>query len=78
MGSGRVTLPRGLEVVVGASTSTNPIDVSDSTPSTPTVMVRGHGLILSIVHLPPLTDDSPFTFTVLLIFFTDSFQYIIW
>ena len=39
VGSGRVTLPRGLEVVVGAAgTSTNPIDVSDSTPSTPTVV----------------------------------------
>ena len=38
MGSGRVTLPGGLEVVVGAGTSTNPIDIPDSTPSTPTVV----------------------------------------
>ena len=42
------------------------------------VTVRGHGLVLSIVHLPPLTVDSPFTFTVLLIFFADTFQYIVW
>ena len=42
------------------------------------VTVRGHGLILSIVHLPPLTVDSPFTFTVHLIFFTDTFQYVVW
>ena len=40
VGSGHVTLPGGLEVVVGvAGTSTNPIDIPDSTPSTPT-MVR--------------------------------------
>ena len=37
------------------------------------VTVQDHGLILSIVHLPPLTVDSPFTFTVHLIFFTDTF-----
>ena len=37
------------------------------------VTVQGHGLIFSIVHLPPLTNDSPFTFTVLIIFFTDTF-----
>ena len=42
------------------------------------VMVRDHGLVLSIVHLPPLTVDSPFMFTVLLIFFTDTFRYIVW
>ena len=38
VGSGRVTLPGGLEVVVGASMSVNPIEVPDSTPSTPTVV----------------------------------------
>ena len=38
VGSGRVTLPRGLEVVVGASTSTNPIDIPNSTPPTPTMV----------------------------------------
>ena len=38
MDSGRITLPGGLEVVVGAGTSTNPIDISNSTPSTPTVV----------------------------------------
>ena len=38
------------------------------------VTVRGRGLVLSIVHLLPLTVDSPFTFTVLIIFLTDIFQ----
>ena len=42
------------------------------------VTVRGHGLILSIVHLPPLTIDSPFTFTILIVFFADTFRYIVW
>ena len=42
------------------------------------VTVRGHGLIFSIVHLPPLTIDSPLTFTILVIFFTDTFRYIVW
>ena len=42
------------------------------------VMVRGRGLIFSIVHLPPLTTDSPFTFTVLIIFFADTFRYVVW
>ena len=37
------------------------------------VMVWGQGLVLSIVHLLPLTVGSPFTFTVLLIFFADTF-----
>ena len=41
------------------------------------VTVRGRSLIFSIVHLPPLTDDSPFTFTVLVIFFADTFRYIV-
>ena len=42
------------------------------------VTVRGCGLIFSVVHLPPLTIDSPFTFTVLIIFFADTFRYIVW
>ena len=42
------------------------------------VTVRGHGLIFSIVHLPPLTIDSPFMFTILVIFLTDTFRYIAW
>ena len=42
------------------------------------VMVRGQGLILSIIHLPPLTVGSPFMFTVLLIFLTDMFRYVVW
>ena len=42
------------------------------------VTVQGCGLILSIVHLPPLTMDSPFTFTVLIIFLADTFRYVVW
>ena len=42
-----------------------------------TVTVRGHGLIFSVVHLPPLTVNSPFTFTILIIFFADTFRYIV-
>ena len=42
------------------------------------VTVWGHGLIFSVVHLLPLTNDSPFTFTILVIFFTDTFRYIVW
>ena len=42
------------------------------------VTVRGCGLIFSVVHLPPLTTDSPFTFTVLIVFFADTFRYIVW
>ena len=41
------------------------------------VTVRGRGLILSILHSTPLTADSPFTFTVLVIFFADTFRYIV-
>ena len=42
------------------------------------VTVWGRGLIFSVVHLPPLTIDSPFTFTILVIFFADTFHYIVW
>ena len=42
------------------------------------VTVRGCRLIFSVVHLPPLTTDSPFTFTVLIVFFTNTFQYVVW
>ena len=42
------------------------------------VMVQGCGLFLSIVHLLPLSTGSPFTFTILVIFFTDTFRYIVW
>ena len=42
------------------------------------VTVRGRGLIFSVVHLPPITADSPFTFTILIIFFVDTFRYVVW
>ena len=37
------------------------------------VTVRGRGLFLSVVHLLPLSTGSPFTFTILVIFFDDTF-----
>ena len=42
------------------------------------VTVRGRGLIFSVVHLPPLTINSPFMLTILVIFLTDTFRYIAW
>ena len=42
------------------------------------VTVRGRCLFLSVVHLPPLSTGSPFTFTVLVIFFDVAFHYIVW
>ena len=42
------------------------------------VTVRGQSLIFSIVNLPLLTVDAPFTFTVLVIFLADTFCYIVW
>ena len=42
------------------------------------VTVRGRGLFLSIEHLPPLFAGSPLTFTILVIFFNDTFQYTVW
>ena len=42
------------------------------------VIVWGWGLIFSIVHLPLLTVDSPFTFTIHVIFLADTFHYIVW
>ena len=41
------------------------------------VMVRGLNIIFSIIHLSPLMPDSPFTFTVSVIFFTNTFRYTI-
>lgn len=42
------------------------------------VTVRGYGLFFSLIHLPPLADDSPFTFTILVFFFPDTYRYIVW
>ena len=47
-------------------------------PIPSSVTVQGHELIFSILHLLPLTPNSPLTFTVLIIFLTDTFHYIIW
>ena len=60
-------IPRGFDVVLVVQVFNGGI-----------VMVRGHGLVLSIVHLPLLTVDSPFTFTVLIIFLTNTFRYVVW
>ena len=42
------------------------------------VTVQGPDLIFSIVHLPPLSPDCPFTFTISIMFFPDTYQYTIW
>ena len=42
------------------------------------VTVRGSDLIFSIVHLPPLSSGCPFTFTILVMFFPDTYRYTIW
>ena len=67
MSSSTRGIPRGFEVVPVVQVFDGGI-----------VTVQGHGLVLSIVHLPPLTADSPFMFTVLIIFLTDTFQYVVW
>ena len=41
------------------------------------VMVQGPNLIFSIVHFSPLLSDSPFTFTVSIMFSTDNFRYMV-
>ena len=41
------------------------------------VTVQSRDLFFSIVHLPALTPDSPLTFTLLVMFFADTFRYII-
>ena len=41
------------------------------------VTVQGPNLIFSIVHFSPLSSDSPFTFTVSILFSTDDYQYMV-
>ena len=42
------------------------------------VMVWGCDILFSIICLPPLLFDSPFTFTVSIMFFTNTFHYTVW
>ena len=42
------------------------------------VTVRGQNLIFSIMHWSPSSSDSPLTFTISTMFFTDVYQYTIW
>ena len=42
------------------------------------VMVQGLNILFTIIHLPPLTSDSPFTFTILVMFSSNHYRYIIW
>ena len=42
------------------------------------VMICGRDILFSIIHLPPLSSGSPYTFTVSIMFFADIYQYIIW
>ena len=43
-----------------------------------TVMIRGSGILFSIVSLPPLSFDSPFMFTVSIMFLSVTFWYTVW
>ena len=42
------------------------------------VMIHGRDILFSIIHLPPLSSGSPYTFTVSIMFFAGIYQYIIW
>ena len=42
------------------------------------VTVRGSDIIFSIVSLPPLSFDSPFTFTISIMFLNNTFHYTVW
>ena len=42
------------------------------------VTVWGSDILFSIIYLPPLSSDSPFTFTVSIMFFIDTFRYTVW
>ena len=42
------------------------------------VMVQGQDLLFSVIHLLPLSSDSPLTFTVSVMFSTNTFHYIVW
>ena len=52
--------------------------VNISSESKVIVTIQGQGLIFSIIHLPLLTLDSPLMFTLLIMFSTSTFQYIVW
>ena len=41
------------------------------------VTVQGPNLIFSIIHFSPLSSDSPFTFTVSILFSTDDYWYMV-
>ena len=68
-------LPVAQREVLLVSVLTDPILYKSIIAS---VTVRGCGLFLSVIHLPPLSMDSLMTFTVLVIFFDDTFRYIVW
>ena len=39
------------------------------------VTVQGSDILFSIICLPPLSSDSPLTFTISVMFLTDTFRY---
>ena len=41
------------------------------------VTIQGDGLLFSIICFPPLSPDSPFMFTIAIMFFTDNYHYTI-
>ena len=42
------------------------------------VNCNSQDLLFSLICLLPLSSDSPLTFMVLTMFFTDSYRYIVW
>ena len=49
------------------------------TKSSPSgVTICGRDILFSILHLPPLSYTSPYTFTVSVIFYTDTYWYVVW
>ena len=76
-------VPSQRTLVVGSSSTMGTWRESDLAPVVQVfeggiVTIRGSGLICSILHLSPLISNSPFTFTISTMFFTDTYQYIIW
>ena len=42
------------------------------------VMVQGQDLLFLVIHLSPISFDSPLMFTISIMFFTNTFCYIVW
>ena len=42
------------------------------------ITIHGDNLLFSIVHLPPLSSDLPYSFTISIMFLTNNYWYIVW